>query len=271
VCRKIVVEKSATQIYAVTLAPIKMKKIAIIILSLITFISCWENKNKAINSNNRVDKKVVFDSSYYFQLNKAYTENDTLLLSEFFKNWNKLSEEKNNNDNQLTITIERIFNEIYHPFELEKYGWLPRKHYLKYKYAVLPNEIKYKIVDNLQNSDKIHSISFDTIKDFYPKPDIGNAKILYDIEPFSTSMKIFLNEDGFQKTFFLNTNNFIITPISSDWKDYRTTPEILGVLINKRMDSAIVNLRLISTGVRIILTKENDDWKMQKVKKLWIE
>jgi len=253
------------------LAPIKMKKTAIIILTLITLISCRENKNKAINNHNRVDKKVVFDSSYYFQLNKAYTENDTFLLSKFFKNWNKLSEQKNNNNKQLTATIERIFNEIYHPFELEKYGWLPRKHYLKYKYAILPNEIKYKIVDNLQNPDKMHSMSFDTIKDFYPNPDIGNAKRLYDIEPFSTSMKLFLNENGFQKTFYLDTNNFINIPMSYDWKDYRTTPEILGILINKKMDSAIVNLRLISTGVRINLKNENDDWKMQKVKELWIE
>ena len=84
-------------------------------------------------------------------------------------------------------------------------------------------------------------------------------------------MKLFLDKDSYQKSFYLDSTYFINTPISNDWKEYLTTPEILGILINSQKDSALVDLRLISTGVRILLTKNDEKWGKEKINELWIE
>ena len=232
--------------------------------------------DKGVDKSNSESKAFEFDSTYYFQLQKAYIEKDFSPLTEFFQKWNDLSKDKINNNDQLTSTIDRIFNEVYHPFELEKYGWLSRPHYSRYKFAILPSEIRYKIVENfdsLKHWDEfsIYTMNMDTLSSFYPRPDIGKANFVYDIEPFKTSMQLFLNENSYQKSFYLDSTNFINTPISNDWKEYLTTPEILGILMNRQKDSALVDLRLISTGVRILLTKKDEKWRKEKVEELWIE
>ena len=253
-----------------------MKRIAIVILTLIFLYSCKENKDKGTGGYNSESETIEFDSTYYIQIQGAYKEKDTSDLKAFFQKWNDLSIDKINNSDQLTSTIESIFNEVYHPFELEKYGWLPRPHYSKYKYAILPSELRYKIVENFDSLKywdefSIYAMNMDTLNPFYPRPDIGDAKFVYDIEPFKMSMQLFLNEDSYQKSFYLDSTNFISTPISNDWKEYLTTPEILGILINNEMDTALVDLRLISTGIRILLTKKDEKWKKEKVNELWIE
>ena len=253
-----------------------MKRVAIIILTLIFLDSCNDNKEKGANNNKSVSEIIEFDSTYYFQLQKAYLNKDFSQLAEFFQKWNDLSKEKINNNDLLTSSIEKIFNEVYHPFELEKYGWLSRPHYLKYKYAILPTEIRYKIVENfdsLKHWDEfsIYSIKLDTLTPFYPKPDLGNAKVVYDIEPFKSSIKLFLNTDSYQKSFYLDSAYYINTPISNDWKGYLTSPEIFAILINSQKDSALVDLRLISTGIRVLLTKRDNNWRKENVQELWIE
>ena len=268
--------KTGTVFSCDTLAPIKMKRVAIIILTLIFLYSCKENKDKGAFKYNSESETIEFDSTFYFQLQRAYIEKDTSELKEFFRKWNDLSIHKINNSDQLTSTIESIFNEVYHPFELEKYGWSSRPHYLKYKYAILPTEIRYKIVENFDSLKNwhefsIYSMNLDTLSPFYPRPDIGHARFVYNIEPFKTSMKLFLDKDSYQKSFYLDSTYFINTPISNDWKEYLTTPEILGILINSQKDSALVDLRLISTGVRILLTKNDEKWGKEKINELWIE
>jgi hypothetical protein len=253
-----------------------MKRIAIIILILIFLYSCKENKDKGADKYNSDSETIEFDSTYYFQLQRAYLEKDTSDLKAFFQKWNDLSKDKINNSDQLTSTIESIFNEVYHPFELEKYGWLSRPHYSKYKYAILPCEIRYKIVENFDSLNhwdefSVYTMNMDTLIPFYPRPDIGDAKFVYDIEPFNKSIQLFLNKDSYQKSFYLNSTDFINTPISNDWKGYLTSPEILGILINCQRDSALVDIILIETGVRILLTKKDKNWKKENVQELWIE
>ncbi len=262
--------------YILPLATIKMKKTSFIILTLAILFSCNDRTNKAVAKDITESEKGVFDSTYYKQLETAFIKKDTTILNELFDNWHSLSKVKNNNTDQITSTIENIFNEVYHPFDLEKYGWLARPHYSKYQYAILSSLIRFKIIENFallkQDGEfDMYSMDLDTISPFYPNPDVGTAKILYDIEPYKTSMQLFLSQKSYQKSFFLDSTNFINTPMSNDWKEYQTTPEILGILINNQMDSALVDLRLISTGVRINLYKKLDKWEMQEVKELWIE
>lgn len=253
-----------------------MKSFISILLIFTSLVSCNENKVQGVSEQIFKGETIVFDSVYYHQLSKAYNENDTSMLTKFFEIWHDSSVNKSNTTNQTTTVLQNIFNEVYNPFELEKYGWLPRPYFSKYKYVVLPSEIKFKIVKNLGSYKSLDnldffSMNFDTMKPFYTIPNIGSAKIIYDIEPFKTSMQLFLNKNGHQKLFYLDTTNFIINPISFKGKGYLMPPDILGVLINEQMDSSIVELRLMSTGIRINLRKERGNWMMKEVKELWIE
>lgn len=212
----------------------------------------------------------AFDSTHYFDLEKAYKNNDTVLLHKFFENWSHESKSfKHESNDALTQNIERIFTEVYHPFNVEKYGWLARKIDKKIRYAILPTEIKYKIIDEIKNPDTIYKLKLDTLRQFHPKPEIGNAVRLYDIEPFRTSMSIYLRADSYKKTRFLNT--FIKTPISRNWRKYQTSPEIIGLLMNRELNRAVVDIRLISTGLRIHLGLVKGVWKTRKIEQLWEE
>ena len=82
-------------------------------------------------------------------------------------------------------------------------------------------------------------------------------------------MTIFLRNDSYKKTRFLKA--FIDTPISLNWKEYKTSPEILGILINKQLNIASVDIKLVSTGLKIYLRAENGIWKTKKIEKLWEE
>lgn len=253
-----------------------MKSLISILLIFTSLLSCNEDNFKMVSDQTNTGDTLVFDSIYYHQLNKAYKENDSSMLIKFFEIWHDSSVNNSNTINQTTRVLQNIFNEVYHPFEFEKYGWLPSLYFSKYKYVVLPNKIKFKIVKNLgsyKNSIDLDfdSIDFDSIKPFFTTPNIESAKIIFDIEPFKTSMQLFLNKSGHQKLFYLDTNKIIMNSISFDGKGYLTPPEILGVLINEQLDSSIVDLRLISTGIRINLRKEKGKWKMKEVKELRIE
>ncbi len=253
-----------------------MKSFVSILLIITCLISCNENNGQMINNQIFIIETKLFDSIYYHQLNKAYKDNDTSMMRKFFEIWHDSSVNKSNIVNQTSIELQKIFNEVYNPFELQKYGWSPRQHFSKYNYVVLPSEIKFKIVKNLGSYKSLNNLDFqkldlNTLKPFFAIPGLGKAKIIYDIEPFKTSMQLFLNEYGFQKIFYFDTTNFLMNPISFDGKSYLTPPKILGVLLNEQMDSSIVDQRLMSTGIRITLRKERGNWKMKEVKELWIE
>jgi hypothetical protein len=247
----------------------KMKKNTIILVCLV-LLSCKEKVRK-LDLNAPTEENIEqFDSTYYFQLRDAYAKMDTSILLDYFDKWDKKSSELNSQySDSLSRIISKIFTEIYHPFDVEKYGWLPRLRSIKYKYAVLPTEIKYKVIDEINKPDTIYKIKLDTLRQFYARPEIGKVIRLYDIEPFKTSMTIFLKTDSYKKTRFLES--FIDTPISRNWEKYQTSPEILGLLLNRQLNIAVVDIRLISTGLRIYLKLENGKWKTGKIEQLWEE
>jgi len=249
-----------------------MKHFTLIFVTVAILTSC---KGKGGNSkllDTSTSVKETFDSTHYFQLEEAYKNNDTLILVDFFNKWGDLSVKiARQNEDSITKTINQIFTDIYHPFNLEKYGWLTRPHYSRYKYAILPTEIKYKLIDINKNPDSLYYVKLDTLRPFYPNPDLGRVIGLYDIEPFKKSLELFLETESYEKSLFLGS--LILLPITDSdiWKAYKTDPEILQILINERLDSAVVDLRLISTGLRIKLNFENGEWKMEKIEQLWIE
>jgi len=244
-----------------------MRKLLLITLILNVFVSCKINRN-----NFASEKEEIFDSTYYM-LKKAYSDKDTILLNDFFEKWSEASlKMEMQNENEIAKILNDIYTEIYHPFDFKKYGWQYR--YYCPKYAILPTEIKFKVVDSTIKCDfdKFnYGANMDTLKPFYPNPDLEHAGRLLDIEPFKTAMKLFLEKDSYEKLKFVGSCNHIYTPISNGWKDYQTTPKIYCVLINKQLNKAIAYLRIISTGVCIELSFENDKWNMEKVTDIWIE
>jgi hypothetical protein len=226
-----------------------------------------EHLNK--NPNLIPTNEIPFDSTYFFLLRDGYIHEDTMLLNSFFDLWNEKSLQMiNSNEDKIVTTLNGIFIEIYHPFDFEKYGWSDWKKDTQYKYAILPSEIKYKITNTKLDVNDVFQMEMDTLKAFYTNPDIGNAKKLYDIDPFRKSMKLFLKNDYFEKLFFLDTCCFVNTPISSNWKVYKTPPEIIGVVINKKLNHATAYLRLNSVTIGIELSLENKKWKIKEIKEL---
>jgi len=205
------------------------------------------------------------------KMDKAYQKHDTIVFNEFFKEWHQLSLKCKMMESNDTIThLEKIFKEVYHPFKLEKYGWLPREHYSKYRYAILPSNIRYAFVDFIDIEHEYGQIECDTIFKFYPTVELDNAQVLYDDSIFGGVLLAFLSDD-FHKKYFLE--KWINMPISSKSVDYKTSPEVLKVIFNKQLDKSIVDLRLISTGLRISLMfdTKNDKWIIEQIKQLWIE
>lgn len=228
------------------------------ILLLISF-SC---QKKDIKDGNKI---TTFDKNNL--LEEAYNDRDSVKLCNFFNEWHKYSKEINvKPKNEIELAIYEIFNAVYHPFNLEKYGWSPRPHYKKYKFAILPTDIKFAVVDSLAQLD---DIKLDTLKKFYPKPELDRAKIIHDSEPFKTIMIKFLEEDSYKKKKFLE--KIINTPNSPHWKEYKTSPKFIGVFLNNSLDISIVNLILVSTELRIKLNKIKDNWIILNVEKLMIE
>lgn len=252
-----------------------MKKI-VLMLTLSVFISCNMNRNSHENIKSshmdfisEVDE--VFDSTYYFILKDAYINNDTIQLNAFFEKWSETSSKvEMKNESTIAKILNDIFLAVYHPFNYEKYDWLARPEDSVFRYVILPSEIKYKITNELINERDV-SFGMDTLKWFYPNPNLGYAKKLLDIAPFKKSMELFLEEDSYEKLCFLGSCNSINTPISYNWKDYRTTPEIRYILINKRLDKAVALLRIVSAGVSIELSFKNNKWNVEKVNQLWQE
>ena len=246
------------------------------LITLSVFISCNMNrnsheniKNNHTNSISEVDE--VFDSTYYFILKNAYINNDTIQLNAFFEKWSEASlKAEMRNENKIAKVLNDIFIEVYHPFNYEKYDWLARPEDSVYRYVILPSEIKYKITNSLTN-DRGVNFDMDTLKGFYPNPNFKYAKRLLDIDPFKKSMKLFLEEDSYKKLWFLGSCNNINTPISYGWKDYRTTPEIKHILINKKLNKAVALLRVVSAGVSVELSFKNNKWNVEKVNQLWQE
>lgn len=247
-----------------------------IILFSVLILGCFLTncKNTTQSSVESEIVEVPYDSTYYWQLTEAYNNDDTILLKQFYRNWYELSQSKPLKTDSLTIMLEGVFNAIYHPFQIEKYNWLSRPWFLNYEYAILPTKVYYKIGNYLENYDTIYSIQMDSIIEFYPKPKFKNAKILYDVEPFTTAMKSFLvkgERKNSNKLFFLGEDYFIITPMSYFRDEYLTSPEIKGILINPEKNKAIAVLRLISSGLKVTVEKKSGEWKMTKVEDLWIE
>ena len=249
-------------------------KNVVVILILSVFISCNMNRNNYKNFTSEIE--AVFDSTYYFMLKEAYANNDTIQLNAFFEKWSEASLiMKMKNESPMAKILNDIYIEIYHPFSLEKYGWLARPHYSKYKYAILPTEIEFKIIDFNSIKKEEHWFGFDmnmdTLKEFYPNPNLGRAGRLLDIDPFKKSMNLFLEEDSYEKSSFLMLSDNINTPISYDWKAYRTTPEVYYVLINEQLNKAIAYLRIISTYVSIELSFKNNKWNVEEINTIAIE
>ncbi len=239
----------------------------ILFILLFGFIACKENKPKEnlvskIENSERQDS-IKSDSLPKTELldllNVSYNKKSSDSLNLFFTKWKTESEKiEPKISDSLTSNLYQIFYEIYQPFELEKYGWMKREHFKKYKYAIPPSILPYSIGEKI-----------DTLKEFYPKNKFSNASVLNSIPEFENALTDFLSKDKFEREFFLR--KVILMPMAYNKIAFKTSPEINYISINKEMNKAKAEIRLISTGLELDLNKLNGKWKVDEIKQLWIE
>ncbi|SFJ68454.1 hypothetical protein [Olleya namhaensis] len=192
-------------------------------------------------------------------LNQSYEKKSFDSLNLFFDKWKTESKkiEPKINDS-LTSNLYQIFYEIYHPFELEKYGWMKREHFKEYKYAIPPSSLPYTF-----------GTKIDTLKEFYPKNNFPNASVLNSIPEFENALTDFISKGKFERDDFLSKT--LLMPITYRKADFKTSPEINFISINKEMNKAKAEIRLISTGLELNLSKTKGKWNVDEIKELWIE
>ncbi len=239
----------------------------ILLILILGLLACKQNKAKEdlVSKIEHSEQKDFIKSDTLQKmelldlLNESYKKKSSDSLNLFFQKWKTESEkiEPEINDS-LTSNLYQIFYEIYHPFELEKYGWLKREHYKKYKYAIPPASLPYTF-----------GTKIDTLKEFYPKTDFSNASVLNSIPEFENALTDFISKDKFEHETFLS--KVILMPITYRKADFKTSPEINFISLNKKMDKAKAEIRLISTGLELNLSKTKGKWKVDKIKELWIE
>ncbi|TVZ49867.1 hypothetical protein [Olleya sp. Hel_I_94] len=239
----------------------------ILIILFFGILACKENKPKEnlvtkIESSEKIEIKkadTLLKTELSNLLNESYEKRSFDSLNLFFRKWKTESEkiEPEINDS-LTSNLYQIFYEIYHPFELEKYGWMKRKHFKEYKYAIPPSSLPYTF-----------GTKIDTLKEFYPKNNFSNASVLNSISEFEIALTEFISKDKFERGDFLS--KVLLMPMTYREADFKTSPEINFISINKEMNKAKAEIRLISTGLELNLSKTKGKWKLDEIKELWIE
>jgi len=239
----------------------------ILIILLFGILACKEIKSKEnlvtkIESLEKIEVKKIdtlLKTELQNLLIESYEKRSYDSLNLFFDKWKEESKkiEPKINDS-LTSNLYQIFNEIYHPFELEKYGWMKREHFKEYKYAIPPSNIPYTF-----------GTKVDTLEEFYPKTNFPNASVLNSIPEFENALTDFISKDRFEHEDFLR--KILLMPITYRKTEFKTSPEINLISINQEMNKAKAVIRLISTGLELNLSKNNGKWKVDKIKELWIE
>jgi len=193
-------------------------------------------------------------------LTESYQKRSFDSLTLFLEKWKSASDKiEPTIGDSLTTNLYQIFYEIYHPFELEKYDWMKREHYKKYKYALTPPHLIYRHDNSV----------IDTLSNFRPKNELKNASVLNSIPVFDNILTEFLKKEENSGEDFLA--NILLMPINFNKIEFRTSPEVIEININKEMNKAKANIRLISTGLEITLIKLSNKWDVTEIKQLWIE
>lgn len=254
-----------------------MKTLIITLIATLLLTFSCKKENQITTEKIEIEKEKVYPlppTATFAFLEEAYQNQDTTSLRIFFDDWAQYSQNfEYNREDSLRKNIEEIFIAAYHPFDVEEYGWMGRPYHYIYKYVVIPTEIAYKVGDSI-SSDDILDEKLDTLKFFYPKVTVGNAKIIYNVDVYKEILEQFLPEvkekrSNRERLYFLDC--YINTPMSLRKRKYTTDPSISRILISPDFNDAYVTMRLISTGLGISLNKENGSWKMTGVEHLWIE
>jgi hypothetical protein len=239
----------------------------ILIILFFGILACKENKPKEnlvtkIESSEKSEIKKadnLLETELLNLLDESYEKRSFDSLNLFFDKWKTESKKiKHEVNDSLSSNLYQIFYEIYHPFELEKYGWLKREHFKEYKYAIPPSSLPYTI-----------GTKVDTLKKFYPKNNFSNASVLNSIPEFENALTDFISKNKFEHEDFLR--KILPMPITYRKADFKTSPEINFISINKEMNKAKAEIRLISTGLELNLSKTKGKWKVDEIKELWIE
>ncbi len=219
------------------------------------------------NSSTEVENKSTLD--------KIYESNDLVELSEYLNDWESDIQSISENEFYKLSIVEKnvyqIYESFYNPSDLGNYcttGRCPEfgnNMYSNLDYFIVQNKIQYTLNEY---EDR------DTLIDFRPRLELDKS-ILYLTNNYSDELNNFLNRenhgDDIQNRFeFINEKIKIVSGHWFGWH-FISHPEVSIVEINKSLDSASVQFRIIYEGGEAKFAKVADEWVMYESMLTWIE
>ncbi len=199
------------------------------------------------------------------KLNASFEKGDQQIFESFFQSWHKWSLEKDSSAKQRTASfVDSIFQMAYQPFDYTIYSWKSNRNPKESKYLILPNLIPICI------KDSIYLSSLDSLKTcgrnskslhYSPSLSFDSTKVIYDNPYYTSVLRIFLEEDYLDKSYFLSS--WINCPPNASPKEFSSPPIIIGCQINKKVDNVVVHLKLSNTEFYLHLTKNDKTWNME--------
>ena len=266
-----------------------MKKI-IFATILLGLISCDQN-----NFEHEEYKSTYTENQLLNELENAYAHQSKHSIENFFADWNK-SVKQNSiefiNQNNSVKSIFEIYRTFYQPLDLLKLGdweWGNSLN-MNSKYVVVQNKMYYYIMPNDNFDNFLYwNENSDSIIDFRPPIDVKLDKVLYLMDEYHEAVNRFLGSEssGLGEGNIMNPSrpieesqkryNFLrefIPILHGHWGGYwhiETHPEVSVIILNKKLDRAIVHFRVGYQGGEATLVKNNNKWTVQSSMATWIE
>ena len=265
-----------------------MMKNLMLLLLLATLVSC----NRAYDAITPIEK--------------AYLYNDISYLIDFLDDESKKSVPIS--DEELSSIFEfiqhsySIFEDFYNPFNLGRIGEneYGDSVYFGVKYVVVQNEINVEIVkdddfeeffdvenfsahyfklslEKRKELDNLKVIAKLSVRNFRPRLNFNEKKIIYDNSFISNQIEYFLSkqkEEGNRKEYekrkaYLNEMIHVYGCHWSSCVHHRTDPSV-SLTFNESLNKAVVNFGIFYQGGSAIYYLIDGEWVFQRSKIEWI-
>ena len=262
-----------------------MKKI-IFTTILIGLLSCEQESNEGHEST-------YTENQLLNELEDAYSGSGN--IKNFFVDWNNSVKQNSKefiDQNNTIKNIFEIYRTFYQPLDLLELGDWEWGNSLNNnsKYVVVQEKMFYYIMPNDNFDDFKHwDNELDSIINFKPPIDIGSDKVLYLMDEYSKAINRFLGsestklgvggimnpsmpiEESQRRYTFLRE---YIPILHGHWGGYwhiATHPEVSYIILNNKLNKAIVFFRVGYQGGEATLVKINNKWRVESSKATWIE
>ncbi|PWU03537.1 MAG: hypothetical protein C5B52_03200 [Bacteroidetes bacterium] len=223
-------------------------------------------------------------------------------LQVFFENWASetapITKETLEKLNDTTKNIYQIFQAFYNPIDIRRTGgseW-GNDIYKNVKYFIIQNKINFSVVESLSiDTNHLRDIelpkneNYILLQNFRPQLSFPNIKCVTLTDHYDSVLNRFLGNSHYK----LGAGN-LMSPAKSKgesekrmqflsscikiwyghWGGYwqlHSYPYAIRIILDKGFQNAIVDYRMVYEGGYAYLKKVNNDWKLIKGERTWIE